>query len=77
MPDNLEHSEEVTLALLRNDLMHLKIAVELLRSDLQKMALDWATWRSDIERQAKVTAAEIATLASQMTIIKWAFGLVT
>lgn len=69
MPDNPE-SENVTLAVLRNDLIHLSAAVT-------ASIANWSSWRLEQERENKIAAAERAHLHAEVTVIKWAFGLIT
>jgi hypothetical protein len=61
-----DQGEQVTLALLRNDLMHLTAAVESLRIDVMKMGVDWG-----------LLVREMKALKSQMGVFKWVGGAVS
>jgi hypothetical protein len=76
MNDNLE-TERVTLAVLRNDLIHLTGVAQLLRGDFQKACNDWVAWRSEMEKSAREATADRAQLRAEVTVIKWAFGIIT
>jgi hypothetical protein len=72
-PDN----SRITLAVLKNDLVHLCASVEAMRADMLKVALETGAARKDYDLQIKNLDVELKRLQTRMAIVQWAGGVVT